>query len=399
MKASKKQLLLILIAISALPQLCEQAYAIVLPDIAEKFAILEGRSGLTITVFLFGFALGMFFWGNRADTLGRRPSVLFGMSIYLFGSLLCLLSSTFNQFLISRFIQAFGGSTSSIIVQTIARDSFQNHERGKAFSLVIFTHALFPALAFPIAGYFCERFGWPFVFIEILILGIPILAIAYMKLPETLNIEEKILTKSSNPWLSFFLNKKTFCLAAIVGVSNGVLYSYYSKSSFYFSKFLNLHPSQYGYFGLLVALGSMSGAASSFILNRRKIKQSFIIFIGCGLILIGSIFFALSKFMKNDFYFLFISFGLVLIMLGFNMTIPNCLSLALEDFTHSLGKIGALLGLFYYSLIGLITFVSSYIDQKNGLEFPLLLISLASLNLLFCCFAFASRSAKSSSFD
>lgn len=391
---SKKNLLIILIAISALPQLCEQIYATTLANLAKNFSVLEGEAGWTVSSFLIGFALGMFFWGNQADGLGRRPSVLIGMSMYLLGSIFCLFSTSLAQLLISRFIQGFGGSTSSIIVQTMARDSFQSHERGKAFSLVSFCHSSLPAIGPPVAGYFCEWIGWPFVFLIALVLGGPIIGISYRYLPETLNSASKTPQSVIDSWVSFFKNKKCFFISLIIGVSNGLLYSYYAKCSFYFTQFLNLAPHQFGYFGFLTAGGSMLGAAISHLLNKRKVNQSFIILIGCSLMFFGAALLTLSRFVDGSSILFFGSFSLILSMMGFNMAIPNCLSLALEDFRDLLGRIGAVLGFFYYSVIAVITFFISFIQQKSGIELPLILISLSSLNLVFYYFGFKSQDAK-----
>lgn len=393
---SKRTLLIILIAISALPQLCEQIYATTLANLAKDFSVLEEEAGWTISSFLIGFSLGMFFWGNQADTLGRRPSVLIGMSMYLLGSVFCLFSTSLAQLLVSRFIQGFGGSTSSIIVQTIARDSFQNHERGKAFSLVSFCHSSLPAIGPPLAGYFCEWFGWPFVFLIALILGGPIIGISYKYLPETLNSTSKTPQSLTGLWISFFKNKKCFFISLIIGVSNGLLYSYYAKCSFYFTQFLNLVPHQFGYFGFLTAGGSMVGAATSHLLNKRKMNQSSIILIGCSLMFSGAALLMLSRFIDSSLILFFSSFSLILSMMGFNMTVPNCLSLALEDFRDLLGKIGAILGFFYYIIIAIITFFISFVQQKSGLELPFILISLSSLNLVLYYFGFKSQDVKAS---
>ena len=41
------------------------------------------------------------------------------------------------------------------------------------------------------------------------------------------------------------------------------------------------------------------------------------------------------------------------IMMAYSIAIPNILATALKDYQHALGSAGAILGLFYYSLIGL----------------------------------------------
>ena len=75
----------LIILIVALPQLSETIYTPSLPDIAHALRTSDSMVEYTLTIFLFGFAVGVLLWGNLSDRIGRRPALLMGIGIYLVG--------------------------------------------------------------------------------------------------------------------------------------------------------------------------------------------------------------------------------------------------------------------------------------------------------------------------
>ena len=61
------------------------------------------------------------------------------------------------------------------------------------------------------------------------------------------------------------------------------------------------------------------------------------------------------------------------------MAIPNCLSLALINYTHVLGTAGAIFGLGYYLIVSLITSGMSYLHNGSLVTMPLYFLVLAIL--------------------
>ncbi|WP_283808930.1 MFS transporter [Vagococcus allomyrinae] len=116
--------LVLLITLVGFPQLSETIFTPSLPEIATALGVSMSTTQLTMSIYFFAFAFGVFFWGWLSDRVGRRPAMLYGISIYGLGSFLCLVSPTMELLLLARFIQAFGASTGSVTTQTILRESF-----------------------------------------------------------------------------------------------------------------------------------------------------------------------------------------------------------------------------------------------------------------------------------
>ena len=70
-------------------------------------------------------------YGKLSDIFGRRPIFLFGVSIFLIGSLLCGLSQEMWQFILFRGVQGLGAGALFPIALAIIGDIFAPSERGK----------------------------------------------------------------------------------------------------------------------------------------------------------------------------------------------------------------------------------------------------------------------------
>jgi len=215
----------LIILIVALPQLSETIYTPSLPDIAHALRTSDSMVEYTLTIFLFGFAVGVLLWGNLSDRIGRRPALLMGIGIYLVGCVGCWLSDNITTLMIFRFIQAFGGSTGSVLGQAIARDAFASHERGKVFSTVAMALSCAPALGPILGGFIDQYFGWPAVFLVLIGLGSYTCLEVFLKLPET----NKALKKTNASHLlkgmtTVLTDKRVLSFGFLVGTTNGILF-------------------------------------------------------------------------------------------------------------------------------------------------------------------------------
>jgi Bcr/CflA subfamily drug resistance transporter len=377
---SPKASLWLIIFIIALPQVSETIYTPSLPDIAESLSTTSSMAEYTLTIYLVGFAFGVLLWGNLSDRLGRKPALLMGISLYLVGCLSCFFSSSIEMLMVSRFLQAFGGSTGSVLGQAIARDSFAAHERGKAFSSISIAMSFSPALGPIIGGYLDQLFRWRSVFIFLMLLGLSVLLSVMFRLPET-RIEN---TSSNQPTLSFFqralailTDKRILSFAFLVGGCNGIIFGYFGEGPFYFIDILKVSPGHYGFLCLSIAAPMVVGSSLSKMMHHREKTYESIILWGCGIALSGSflllgaytfgIISPLKPFSSVVWSLLFLAF----IMVGIAMIIPNCLSQALQKYSHDTGKAASIFGFLYYAIISLMTWMMGAMHNGSLGAMPL----------------------------
>ena len=122
-------------------------------------------------------------YGKLSDMLGRRPIFLFGVSIFLVGSVLSGLSQEMWQFIVARGIQGLGAGALFPIALAIIGDIFAPSERGQYQGLFGAVFGLSILIGPAIGGLITDNFGWHWVFFVNLPLGALVLFLIWRYLP------------------------------------------------------------------------------------------------------------------------------------------------------------------------------------------------------------------------
>lgn len=370
--------LLLFITLVGFPQISETIYTPSLPDISHALGVSSNMIQLTLSLYFIGFALGVFFWGRLSDGIGRRPALLWGIFIYGVGSLGCYLSDSAGWLLISRFVQAFGASTGSVVTQAILRESIDGVRRHVVFAQISAALAFTPAIGPLLGGVIDQAWGFRAVFFTLIVMSIVVFVYTFVSLPET---KLSTTSKSSVRLVAKRMarDKRVWFFGLLIGITNGILFSYYAEAPFIYIEFFHMTPGVFGFFGVFVALSSIFGAMLSKKLLQKYAAEkiiylgSLVTTLGAGcltsLVLIG---------LDTSVLSLVLLVGSVFILLmGIGMAIPNCLSLALVDYHDTQGTAGAIFGLSYYLIVSFITTGMSYLHNGTLLPMPMYFLLLA----------------------
>jgi DHA1 family bicyclomycin/chloramphenicol resistance-like MFS transporter len=371
--------------IVGLPQLSETVYTPSLPDIAHALSVSDNMVEYTLTIYLFGFAVGILFWGNLSDKIGRRPTLLMGLAIYILGCIGCWYSMNINMLLFFRFIQALGGSAGSVLGQAIARDTFlEPKERGKAFSTISMALACAPALGPIIGGFTDQYFGWTAVFLVLIAIGACVCLQVFLTLPETnTNLRTTKDSNLFNNFIKVLTDKHVLSMGVFVGTCNGLVFSLYSEGPFYMIEMLGLTPSQYGCMYLVIAAAIIAGGMYSRHLNAKHQPWQKIILKGILITIAGTgclTLLAYAGFISKDYGMISIALTisfLVVMSFGITAIIPNSLSNALENYKDMAGTAASFFGFYYYVLASGMTFVMGFIHDGTFVPMPLYFLSLS----------------------
>jgi EmrB/QacA subfamily drug resistance transporter len=107
---------------------------------------------------------GMPIFGKLSDMYGRKRFYIFGLAVFLLGSILCGTAGSMIELSVYRAIQGIGGGALMPIAFTIIFDIFPPEKRGKMtglFGAVFGTSSVFGPL---LGAYITEYFGWHWVF-------------------------------------------------------------------------------------------------------------------------------------------------------------------------------------------------------------------------------------------
>ena len=170
---------------------------------------------MVFAVYLLTQAITIPFYGKLADLFGRKKVFLFGVSIFLLGSLLSGLSPSMEMLIVFRAFQGLGAGSVMPIATTIVGDIYTKEERARVQGLLSSVWGI-SAILGPLLGSLIVEYGhWPWVFWINLPIGIASLFIITLFLKEHLENKRVSLDLLGSLWM--LLTIVSFLLLIIFG--------------------------------------------------------------------------------------------------------------------------------------------------------------------------------------
>ena len=159
---SLKYLLPLLAAIIAVSPLAIDMYLPAMPTLATHFSTQIPLVQNSLSIYLFGYAIGMLVFGPLADKHSRRKLVILGLTGFLITTLLLTVAQSIEQFILLRFLQAFIGSAATVVVPGIINQLY-GKDTAKGLSYVSMIMMLAPMIA-PSIGSALLLHSWEMIF-------------------------------------------------------------------------------------------------------------------------------------------------------------------------------------------------------------------------------------------
>ncbi len=134
-------------------------------------------------------AVTVLIYGKLSDLFGRKPILIFGIVVFLIGSLLCGMATSIEMLIVFRFIQGFGAGAVMPIASTIVGDMYTKEERAKIQGYLSSVWGISAILGPAIGGVLVQYVSWRFVFWVNIPLGILAIIGLYLFLHE--GVEKK----------------------------------------------------------------------------------------------------------------------------------------------------------------------------------------------------------------
>jgi predicted MFS family arabinose efflux permease len=149
-------------------------YAASMTDNLLLVGIIVGGYALTQALFQVPF-------GVMSDKIGRKPTLLVGLIIFLIGSLIAAFATDIYTLMLGRFLQG-AGAIGSVITAMIS-DLVEEEVRGKAMAIMGGTIALSFAIAMGLGPVVGASFGVDTLFIITAVLAILAMILLFTKVP------------------------------------------------------------------------------------------------------------------------------------------------------------------------------------------------------------------------
>lgn len=166
---------------------------IALPVLVKQLHLPLAQVEWVTTIYLMSICTAILFFGKLGDIAGKIKIFKIGMVVFIFGSLLCGLSSSLPFLIASRVIQAIGASMTMANSQGIVTDIFPSTERGKAIGL-IGTFVSLGSIAGPsLGGIIVSTLGWEYIFWVNVPIGLIAIILGWKVLPsDFIKVKSKI---------------------------------------------------------------------------------------------------------------------------------------------------------------------------------------------------------------
>ncbi|WP_424004509.1 multidrug effflux MFS transporter [Maribacter sp. IgM3_T14_3] len=324
------------------------------------------QNQLLVTMIFLGLGVGQLFFGPLSDSLGRKPIVYFGFTVFLVASIICLLAPNLEIMLVGRILQGVGLSAPRTISISIIRDTYRGDYMAKIMSFVTAFFILVPVVAPAIGKAVMGYTGWQGIFYLQLFFALLVGIWFYKRQEETLKPEYKVpfsfhvFIKGTK---EIFKYKETVSCTMISGFITGSFLVYLSSAQHVFEELYGLTETfPYVFAGLALSVGFSTLMNGTLVLRFGMRNLSFTALVAFTFIaLLYTVLFFGSKDPSITILLIFLS--LQFLCLGFIW--GNMRSIAMEPIGHIAGIGAAITGFISTILsIPISIFVGSFIQDS-----------------------------------
>jgi MFS family permease len=352
-----------------------------LPAMTRFFHSSMSSMQFTISLFLFGMAIGQWICRLLSNRLSKKPILLSGALLYLITSLLCLFSTHQAELLVSRFFQGIGAGAFAMISPALLREAIDKDNVGKASSYYSMSYALIPLFAPVIGGYIQGLVGWSDNFTFLFLVALLFALIGGTKLPENKSAEKpslhfrQLLQTSRTLWIHFPYMRSVLCM--IFSWSTIIAFSMFAP--FLLQSTLGASPVDCGNYSFLACLGFLLGYYCNVQLRKKGDAETVIkvgLFLAIFICTIQVFLVALGYFNLG-----IVMIPTVILMGAIGLIFPGLYSQATAAFTENTGLASSLIGCFVLLGSAVLTGLMTLFEPDAAISLPVI-----NLLLVLLCF-------------
>lgn len=206
-----------------------------------------------------GYCLSLFFVGGLADRYGRKPIITLGLSTFVLGSILCLITHSYYFLLVGRFLQGIGVAAPAILSFLIIADSYPIKKQQFLMAMLNGSMNVAAAIAPIIGSYVTLQFTWLGNFVALLLLGSLTLLTTLLFIPNY-TLPHKKQSLSLRGYWPIFRSKPLMLLIINLVFTFVPYWVFVGMSPLLYIKSLGVSLAQFGYYQGALALAFAIGS-------------------------------------------------------------------------------------------------------------------------------------------
>ena len=320
---------------------------------------------LIISMIFLGLGMGPLFFGPLSDSLGRKPIVYLGFSIFVIASFICVFAPNLEVMIIGRILQGVGLSAPRTISIAMVRDTYSGDYMARIMSFITVVFLLVPIMAPAMGKFILDHYNWQAIFYSQLLTSIIVSFWFWKRQPETLPEERRIRFTSHlfvDGLKEIVKYKTTLGFTIISGFITGSFIVYLSASQQIFQQQYRLKEEfPFIFAGLAISIGTATFLNGTMVLKLGMRRLATIALTIYFLVSLSYVIFFYDK-TNPPVAILLTFFALQFFSIGF--LFGNLRALAMQPVGHIAG-IGAAITGFISTIMAvpISTFIGRYINH------------------------------------
>lgn len=254
---------LLLGALSALLPLSIDMGLPAFPTISAELRTSPGAVGLTLSLFMLGFAIAQLGFGPLSDRYGRRPVLIAGCAIFTLAGAICAAAPSIGALIAWRLVQGTGAGAGMVVTLAIIRDLFDGAEARAQLSYVNLVMSVAPMIAPTIGGWVLAIAGWRAIYGVLTVGGFLLVLSVAFGLSESLEKRDITAIKPRrliNNYGNILKNPICLGYALVNALYFGCIFAYVAGSPLVMLNVFGVSTTVYGWLFASTAFGSVVGA-------------------------------------------------------------------------------------------------------------------------------------------
>ena len=338
-----------------------------LPAMARDLDASIATIQLAVTLYLVAVGAGQLFYGPLSDRFGRRPLLMGGLALYAVASLAAALAPDVLGVVVARMLQAMGACAGVVLARAVIRDVWPRDESASVLGYVTMGMTIAPMIAPIIGSLLEESFGWRAGMVACLVFALPLAAVCWARLPETLPAPQPLpgLMAIWGAYRSLWAIPGFRAYAAVTACSTGVFFAFLGGAPYVVVQGMGYSPVT---FAIAFATTSVAFAFGNWIAGRFAVRIGALRLMGIGVWLctIGALL-AAAVLIAFPPHILVFFLPMAVVAVGNGMTQPSAIAGALSSRPQLAGTAAALVGAMQMGVGAVLTFIVGLVEFGSGL--------------------------------
>ncbi|MBY8163110.1 MFS transporter [Vibrio fluvialis] len=384
MKNLSTRLLLLSCSLVSMAQMSTTLYLPALPLVASELNISRYGAELSMSLFVFGAALPVIYWGHAAEKYGRRPALSLALLLFISACLSLYVAQSLTQLLLARVIQGAAAGGAAIIARIVIRDYWSGDALAQKLSLLSMAFIAALGLGQFVGSLLTLYSDWRVGFLLLALIALLAL-LTTSRFPLKGPAQPQHTPGAFSTHYLTILQDKGFLVPCVQGgLGFATIVTLQQASPFVFAETLHLSSQWFGVFGLAIGLvyllGSLHVKRHVTRIGSQPMLRRGAYCVAMGALLMLGLWLLSDTLPPHVLTGGYLALYLVIIW-GQAVIFPNSMSLAASHSAHSGARSIALCGFLQQSMAGVAAMLAGGATQSHSWVFGVAMMSVVIVGL------------------